>query len=98
MRLDGQQKKLAVAMALVFCIAIGALVFFDSEYADERRIQVLILSTSTPKAGITSDGWWNSIPTDPSLPIMPASGISTLTPTVTLAPSETPISTFTSIR
>ena len=97
MRLDAQQRKLAAAFAFLFCIALGVLVFVASGHTEERRIQAMILSTSTPRESITSNGWWYSIPTDPSLPTMPAISVSTLTPTVTAVPSKTPTYTSTSM-
>jgi hypothetical protein len=48
--------------------------------------RALLLSTSTPKPDLSATGWWNAMPTDPSLPTMPNDGSPTATPARTLVP------------
>jgi len=92
MRLDAQQKMTALIFGILIMLAFGAMTFIISDTSDENgEINPPLLSTSTLSSDSSSSGWWDSIPTDPSLPTMPVIGIETATVTETplAAPSQT---------
>ena len=86
MRLTAQQKMTAVIFGILILLAFGAITFINSKSADDEKILSPIFSTSTLPANATSNGWWNSIPTDPSLPGMPGYGEATATAALTSIP------------
>lgn len=71
MRLTQQQKMTAVIFGILILLAFGAMTFINSKSADVDEISSPIFSTSTMPADAASSGWWDSIPTDPVLPVMP---------------------------
>lgn len=79
MKLNIQQKIAAAVIASLFLVAIGAGVFMNAE-PEVSVTKTIALSTSTPIQDPVSTGWWNAIPTDPSLPAMPGGSSSTMTP------------------
>ena len=91
MRLNQQQKTTAFIFGILIILAFGALAFITGKPDDSGKIRPPVLSTSTQPDSASSSGWWDSIPTDPSLPIMP--GFSTETATASAAPSQSQTST-----
>ena len=91
MRLTAQQKLTAVIFGILILLALGAVTFINSTSADNGKIMLPIISTSTLPADASSSGWWDSIPTDPSLPSMP--GFSTATATAVQIPITSPTGT-----
>ncbi len=97
MKFDRQQKIAVSGMAAIFILFIGALLYFHLDANDSNKVTSPIFSTSTPEIDLSSnDGWWTSIPTDPSLPTMPAihlfksppTATSTCTTNITVTPKE----------
>ena len=86
MRLTAQQKMTAVIFGILSLLAFGAMTFINSTSTDGEKIMLPIISTSTLSTNATSSGWWDSIPTDPSLPIMPGFRTATATATQTSSP------------
>jgi len=81
MRLTAQQKMTAVIFGILILLAFGVLTFINSTSADDGKIMLPIISTSTMSADVSSSGWWDSIPTDPALPSMPGFNTASFTPT-----------------
>lgn len=93
MRLDSQQKLAIYSLAAIFLLFIGTLLYSRSDVTDSQKVTSPIFSTSTVESALSSkDGWWTSMPTDPSLPTMPAISLfkSPLTATPTRTPTITP--------
>ncbi|MBN2116300.1 MAG: hypothetical protein JW730_07010 [Anaerolineales bacterium] len=97
MKFDPQQRLAIYGLAAVFLLFIGTLLYFHSNVNESRKITSPVFSTSTAESELASkNGWWTSMPTDPSLPTMPAisllkappTGTPTCTPIVTLTPKE----------
>ncbi len=97
MKFDAQQKIAISALAAIFLLFIGTLVYSRLAVNDSNNVTSPIFSTSTPETDLSSkDGWWASMPTDPSLPTMPAihliksppTAIPTRTPNITSTPKE----------
>ena len=86
MRLTQQQKMTALIFGILILLAFGAVTFINTTSADDREIMLPIISTSTLPADASASGWWDSIPTDPSLPIMPGYDKATATATQTSIP------------
>lgn len=84
MKLTSQQWLILLILFLAFIVAIGVLA--SSKPNNVTEIKTLLLSTSTPKPHIFATGWWDVIPTDPSLPTMPNGGSPTATPPQTSVP------------
>jgi len=92
MRLDVQQKMTALFFGILILLAFGAMAFSISAKPDDNEEFTLhALSTSTLSSVASPNGWWDSIPTDPSLPTMPGIGIATAI--VTQTPMATPSQT-----
>lgn len=72
MKLTNQQKMIAVIIALTFLIAIGVMASIKPDTSHVDKAKSLMLSTSTPKSDVITTGWWDAIPTSPSLPTMPS--------------------------
>jgi len=90
MRLDTQQKMTSFIFVILIVCAFGAMAFIISGKSDDRgEITPPILSISTATSELSASGWWDSIPTDPSLPTMPAR-MSALTPTAAQTPTSSP--------
>ena len=89
MKFDAQQKIAISALTAIFLLFIGTLVYFRLSVNDSNNVTYPIFSTSTPETDLSSnDGWWTSMPTDPSLPTMPAIHLIKSPPTAT--PTRTP--------
>ena len=86
MRLTAQQKMTALIFGILILLAFGAMTFINSTSVDNRKIMLPIISTSTLPADASSNGWWDSIPTDPALPAMPGNGKATATAALTSVP------------
>ncbi len=94
MKFDAQQKIAISALAAIFLLFTGTLVYFHPAVNDNNKVTSPIFSTSTLEADLSSnDGWWTSMPTDPSLPTMPAIHLIKSPPTAT--PTRTPNTTST---
>ena len=78
MRLTAQQKMTAVIFGILIMLVLGAVTFINSKSTDIDEISSPIFSTSTMSADTSSSGWWDSIPTDPVLPVMPGLGTATV--------------------
>ncbi len=81
MRLTQQQKMTAVIFGILSLLALGAMTFINSTSDENGKIMLPSISTSTLPADASSNGWWDSIPTDPVLPSMPGFNTPTFTPT-----------------
>ena len=81
MRLTQQQKMTTLIFGILSLLALGAMTFINSTSADNGKIMLPIISTSTLPANASSNGWWDSIPTDPALPSMPGFSAATFTAT-----------------
>ncbi len=97
MKFDAQQKIAVSGLAGIFLLFIGTLLYFHLDVNDSNKITSPVFSTSTAEVDLYSkDGWWTSMPTDPSLPTMPAihlfksppTAIPTRTPNITSTPKE----------
>ena len=86
MRLTAQQKMIAIIFGILIMLVLGAVTFINSKSADIDEISSPIFSTSTMPASTSSSGWWDSIPTDPSLPMMPSYRTATATAVQTSIP------------
>jgi hypothetical protein len=79
MRLNTQQKITVMALVLLFLVAIGASAYLNSQ-PEVGEINPIALSTSTSLPVPSATGWWDAIPTNPSLPAIPNGGKVTSTP------------------
>lgn len=86
MKFTSQQWLILVILFLAFIVAIGVMASSVPDTSNVAGIKTLVLSTSTPKPDISATGWWDAIPTDPSLPTMPNGGSPTATPPQTSVP------------
>lgn len=94
MKFDPQQRFAIYSLIAVFLLFIATLLYFHSGVNESRKITSPIFSTSTVESELASkNGWWTSMPTDPSLPTMPAISLFKAPPTGT--PTRTPIPTST---
>jgi hypothetical protein len=89
MKFDSQQKLVVYGLAAIFLLFISTLLYSRSDVTDNQKVTSPIFSTSTAESALSSkDGWWTSMPTDPSLPTMPAISLFKSPPTAT--PTRTP--------
>lgn len=72
MKLTNQQQIIAAVIALIFLIAIVVMASIKPDTSHVDKAKSLMLSTSTPKSDVTTTGWWDAMPTAPSLPTMPS--------------------------
>lgn len=86
MKLTSQKWLILLGLFLAFIIAIGVMASIRPDTSHSGETKTLLLSTSTPKPETSGTGWWNAIPTDPSLPAMPKDGSPTATPSQTSIP------------
>ena len=86
MRLTQQQKMTALVFGILSLLALGAMTFINSTSDENGKIMLPIISTSTMLADASSSGWWDSIPTDPALPVMPGYDKATATAAQTSIP------------
>ncbi len=94
MKFDLQQKLAVYGLAAIFLLFIGTLLYSRSDVTNSKKITSPIFSTSTVESDLSSkNGWWTSMPTDPSLPTMPAIHLFKSPPTTT--PTRTPTITST---
>jgi len=87
MRLNLHQKMTAFIFGILIILAFGALAFITGKPDDSGKIRPPVLSTSTQPDSASSSGWWDSIPTDPSISIMSGFDTATATATQTSIPS-----------
>ena len=80
MKLTRGQWFILIGLFLAFIIAIGVMASIRPDTSNTGETKTLLLSTSTPKPDISTTGWWDAIPTEPSLPAMPKDGSPTATP------------------
>ena len=86
MKLTRGQWFILIGLFLAFIIVIGVMASIRPDTSNTGETKTLLLSTSTPKPDVSATGWWDTMPTDPSLPAMPGNNSSTATPTPTTVP------------
>ena len=86
MKLTRGQWLILIGLFLAFIIAIGVMASIRPDTFDAGETKTLLLSTATPNPDISATGWWDTMPTDPSLPAMPKDDSPTVTPTQTSIP------------
>ena len=68
------QKIIAVVFIALILIVLGVMIFISDKSADHTTVAskaMPIITTSTAINNLNSTGWWNSIPTAKSLPVIP---------------------------
>lgn len=76
MRLDSQQKMIALIFGVVIILVLGAMIFitnkpetqWDKQIAGEA---VPVMVTSTEGNDLSSNGWWDELPTAKPVSTMP---------------------------
>ena len=86
MKLTRGQWFILIGLFLAFIIVIGVMASIRPDTSNTGEAKTFLLSTSTPKPDISETGWWDTMPTDPSLPAMPKYDSPTVTPTQTSIP------------
>jgi hypothetical protein len=91
-RLNRKQLPLLVILSLLCGILLVAAWLAGKPVEDEDEWQhPLAFATSSPTSTLAPlAGWWDEMPTDPSLPTMPPIALPTETPTRTPPPTRTP--------
>jgi hypothetical protein len=80
MRLDGQQKMITLLFGLIVILLLGVMIFVSSKTETQRAKQIAdeavpVMATSTKANDLSSNGWWDAIPTAKLLPTMPGNTI-----------------------
>jgi hypothetical protein len=70
MRLNSQ-KIIVIAFTAIILVALGVMIFTSSKLNDHKQIAMPVIATTTKASDLNSNGWWNSIPTQSSMPTMP---------------------------
>lgn len=92
MTLNRKQLPLVLMLILLCGILLVAAWLAGKPVEDENEWQQpLAFATSSPTSTLAPlAGWWDEMPTDPSLPTMPPISLPTETPTRTPPPTRTP--------
>ena len=71
MKLDRQQKITTLLFGIMIVLAVGMFVFLSVEPHETKTLQLHpTFSIFTPTSDLSSNGWWNNIPTAKVVPIL----------------------------
>ncbi len=78
MKLDRQQKITALIFGIMIMLAFGMFVFLSLDQREVKSLQSFpTFSISTATSDLSSNGWWNNIPTAKPIPTLPGNGAAT---------------------